>query len=75
MRDPSTTKHYLSRAEAADYLGISLRWLEYLRRGTNPPPAFKLGQKLLFRASELDAWIEHYRIGKTVAHPDNAPNL
>ena len=56
---------YLTKAEAASYLGISLRWLEELRRGSNPPPAFKLGQKLLFRVSELDGWIEQYRVSKT----------
>jgi excisionase family DNA binding protein len=55
---------YLTKAEAASYLGISLRWLEQLRRGSNPPPAFKLGQKLLFRVSELDDWIEQYRVNK-----------
>jgi excisionase family DNA binding protein len=55
---------YLTKAETASYLGISLRWLEQLRRGSNPPPAFKLGQKLLFRVSELDDWIEQYRVNK-----------
>jgi excisionase family DNA binding protein len=34
------------------------------RRGSNPPPAFQLGQKLLFRVSELDDWIEQYRVNK-----------
>ena len=64
MRNTLLTDHYLTKAEAAEYLGISLRWLENLRKGTNPPPAFKLGQKLLFRPSELDGWIEQYRINK-----------
>jgi excisionase family DNA binding protein len=64
---------YLTKAEAASYLGISLRWLEQLRRGTNPPPAFRLGQKLLFRASELDSWIGQYREGKAATSPDQDP--
>lgn len=64
MHSDLRNDRYLTRAEAASYLGISLRWLEQLRRGSNPPPAFKLGQKLLFRVSELDGWIEQYRVSK-----------
>lgn len=59
-----TQDRYLTKTEAARYLGISVRWLEELRRGNNPPPSFKLGQRLLFRRSELDAWVEQYRVSK-----------
>ena len=70
MRNQSKNDRYLTKAEAADYLGISLRWLEDLRKGDDPPPAFRLGQKLLFRASELDGWIEQYRVNKAGSAPD-----
>jgi excisionase family DNA binding protein len=70
MHTDLRTDRYLTKAEAAEYLGISARWLEELRRGSNPPPAFKIGQRLLFRRSELDAWVEQYRISKLIPLAD-----
>jgi excisionase family DNA binding protein len=39
---------YLSRDEAADYLGVSLGHLAELLKEPNPLPAFRLGRRLVF---------------------------
>jgi excisionase family DNA binding protein len=56
------TVKYLSRDEAAQYLGISLNQLNELLKEPNPLPAFRVGRRLIFRPSDIDNWIEHYRV-------------
>ncbi len=53
---------YLDKREAAAYTCLSTRNLE-----TRLPeiPHFRVGQKILFRKSELDRWMETYREGGT----------
>jgi len=53
---------YLTREEAAQYLGISLAHLAVLLKEPNPLPAFRLGRRLVFRVSEIDGWLDHYRV-------------
>ena len=49
----------LSKRGAATYLGISVSFLERLLKEI---PHFRVGRKLLFRQSELDDWLEGYRV-------------
>jgi len=53
---------YLDKKAAASYTSLSTRNLE-----TRLPeiPHFRVGQKILFRKSELDRWMETYREGGT----------
>ncbi len=52
---------YLSLAQASEYLGISTRTL---RDRLDEIPHRRLGTRLLlFKKSELDAWLEQYREG------------
>jgi excisionase family DNA binding protein len=62
-------KKYLTREEAAEYLGISLGQLAVLLKEPNPLPVFRLGRRLVFRASEIDSWLDRYRVsgGKEMA--------
>jgi excisionase family DNA binding protein len=53
---------YLTREEAADYLGVSLGHLAELLKEPNPLPAFRLGRRLVFRSSDIDRWIEIFRV-------------
>jgi excisionase family DNA binding protein len=55
---------YLTREEAAQYLGISLAHLAVLLKGANPLPAFRLGRRLVFRVSEIDGWLDDYRVSR-----------
>ena len=51
---------YLSLAQASEYLGISTRTL----RDRDDLPRYRIGKKiLLFKKSELDAWLDQYREG------------
>jgi excisionase family DNA binding protein len=47
---------YISRKELADYLGTTVSTIDYyLKRGL---PKTKLKKKVLFKISEVDAWIQ-----------------
>ena len=49
---------YMSKSEAADYLGLSVSNIEKQLGGI---PHFRVGAKVLFRKSELDRWMEAHR--------------
>jgi len=53
---------YLTREQAAQYLGISLNHLSELLKEPNPLPVFRLGRRLVFRAADIDNWIEKFRV-------------
>jgi len=49
---------YLSLSDSVEYLCLS----ECTVRGLLPEiPHFRVGKKLLFKKSELDQWMEHFR--------------
>lgn len=52
---------YMGKAEAAEYLGLSIRNLE----GRKDIPHFKVGGKTLFKKSELDRYMEQHRVANT----------
>lgn len=54
------TDRYMSKAEASDYLGISVRTLE--ARKDLPRYQIERGGKVLFKRSELDQWMARHRI-------------
>jgi hypothetical protein len=47
----------LNQAEAADALRLSERTLERLRLTGNGPVYIKAGRRVLYRSSDLEAWI------------------
>ena len=55
----------LGKRGAATYLGISVSFLERLMRDKGVPH-FRVGCKLLFRRSELDSWLEGYRVNSEI---------
>lgn len=57
---------YLTRDQAAEYLGISLGHLAELLREPNPLPVFRLGRRLVFRSSDIDRWMENFRVKHSV---------
>jgi excisionase family DNA binding protein len=56
-------KELMTRTEAMRFLRISKRTL-YLLMKTRDIPFFKLKRKVLFRRSELEAWLESKRVKK-----------
>jgi excisionase family DNA binding protein len=53
---------YLSRDEAAQYIGISLNQLSELLKEPHPLPVFRIGRRLIFRPRDIDEWIERLRV-------------
>ena len=51
---------YMNKREAAAYLSLSVRLLE---TRLDEIPHFRVGQKILFKKSELDQWMELHREG------------
>ena len=57
--------NYLTTKQAAAYLGLSVNALYKLSWRKVIPHYAPLGKKLLFRQSELDAWVQSYRVATT----------
>jgi len=53
------TDRYMDLKEAAQYLPLSERTI---RQHLNQIPYFRCGRKLIFRKSELDRWMETFRV-------------
>jgi len=53
------TDRYLDLKEAAQYLPLSKRTIWEHR---NTIPHFRYGKKIIFRKSELDRWMETFRV-------------
>ena len=53
---------FLSTKDAAIFLGISVRWLEYLRQAGGGPEFQKLSRrKVTYAIQDLEAWAEQFR--------------
>ena len=50
---------YLDLKEAAEYLPLSERTI---RQHLNEIPHFRCGRKIVFKKSELDQWMEGFRV-------------
>ncbi len=51
---------YMDKQEAAEYTSLCVRTLE---ARLSEIPHFRVGNKILFKKSELDHWMESYREG------------
>lgn len=56
--EPVRPRVWLSTQQAAEYLGVSAKTLEYWRQTGNSPPFSKLGRKVRYRQDLLDKWLE-----------------
>jgi excisionase family DNA binding protein len=52
MREP-----LLTIEEAADQVRLSVETLRYLRKENRGPKSGKLGRRVFYRQSDLDAWV------------------
>ena len=59
-----TERGFLSKGQVAEYLGISLSKLEGLM--AEGLPHYKLGRRVLFRAWEINQWMEQFRLASAV---------
>jgi predicted DNA-binding transcriptional regulator AlpA len=51
-----------SKVALAQYLNRSVCWIDYQLAGPNPPPGFKVGKSWVFKKSEIDHWLEQFRV-------------
>lgn len=65
VETPQKTDRYakfLTAPQAADYIGVSNNYLYKLTAGHKVPFYNPTGRKLLFKRTELDAWVEAARV-------------
>jgi excisionase family DNA binding protein len=55
----------LTQPEAADYLRLSERTLERLRVNGGGPRFIKAGRRVLYRAEDIEAWVQSRTFGST----------
>jgi excisionase family DNA binding protein len=60
MSNPNHEPKWIT-PEAAKYAGCSHRTLEKLRQTGGGPVYLKIGRSVLYRQSDLDAWLEQCR--------------
>ena len=57
----STQDRLMTLQECADYLGFTAAGLYQMRYNGTAPLGYKVGGKVRYRRSELDAWLEAQR--------------
>ena len=68
--DPSAVRRalgYVGPDDVAALLGISTATLKNRLSIGTAPPSYKVGNRHLFKASELDAWIRRRRVDRRSA--------
>lgn len=58
---PDAARSALPVSDAAQYLGLSASTLNKLRLTGDGPPYYKLSRRVVYRQSDLDAWLESHR--------------
>ena len=59
------TSRFVIQTEAAEILRVSPRTLERLRVTGEGPRFVKIGRRVLYRASDLEAWADTHTFGST----------
>ena len=68
--DPAAIRHalgYIGEQEVSILLGIELQTLRNRLSIGTAPPSFKVGNRRLFKLTEVDAWIRRRRVNKACA--------
>lgn len=50
----------MSASEVADFLGISVHTLYQHRYRGDSPPAFMVGNRIRYRRSDVEAWLQNH---------------
>ena len=58
-------REWLSSKEAADYTGLGFSTLAKLRLKGGGSPYAKIGEKILYKKTDLDSWLESKRVANT----------
>lgn len=52
------TANLMNTEDLADYLGVPIETVRQWRYSRTGPPGFRLGRRVKYRRSDVDAWIE-----------------
>jgi len=63
----------LTPQDAAEFLALSKSWLAKLRLTGDGPPYVKLGRRVRYRFSDLEAWL-HGQVRRSTSDPGLDPN-
>ncbi|WP_432083003.1 helix-turn-helix domain-containing protein [Streptomyces sp. WAC 04229] len=71
MPQPSSAPEaaFLNLAKAAEYLGISPNTLYVWRHRRQGPPSFRMGRRVMYRITALDAWVCAQEIADSRSNP------
>ena len=58
------TDQLLTPREAAEYCRISVSWLANMRCNGGGPNFIKIGMKVSYRRSDLDAWLSEHTVSR-----------
>ncbi|WP_346158720.1 helix-turn-helix domain-containing protein [Streptomyces roseiscleroticus] len=56
--DQAPETAFLNLPKAAEYLGISPNTLYVWRHRRQGPPSFRMGRRVMYRITALDAWVQ-----------------
>lgn len=56
------TREIFTRVQAADYLGVTVRYLDMQAMHCTDLPMYKLGRLARYRKADLDKWLESKRV-------------
>lgn len=63
MSDRAQPERLMTNAEVADYLQLAPATLHNMRSARTGPPAYRVGNRLRYRKSLVDAWLEQQASG------------
>lgn len=60
---------FLNLPKAAEYLGISPNTLYVWRHRRQGPPSFRMGRRVMYRITALDAWVQSQEQADSRSNP------
>lgn len=62
MIQQSTTREIFTRSQAAEYLGVTKRFLDMQAMHCTDLPMYRIGRLVRYRKADLDKWLESKRV-------------
>ncbi|MCX4456947.1 helix-turn-helix domain-containing protein [Streptomyces sp. NBC_01340] len=69
----ATEAAFLNLPKAAEYLGISPNTLYVWRHRRQGPPSFRMGRRVMYRITALDAWVRTQEQADSRSNPTLNP--
>ncbi|WP_406431032.1 helix-turn-helix transcriptional regulator [Streptomyces sp. NBC_01589] len=70
---PRYGNSFLNLHKAAEYLGLSPNTLYIWRHRRQGPPSFRMGQRVMYRVSALEAWVAQQERADSRSNPSLSP--